>query len=102
MGRAYSSGLRERVVWAIVNNGLSYQLSSNKPGQIVGYKPGDIVIMNTQPVQKLCRASGYLYSWRLLIPDSCRKPPDRNPIEKFFAKFTHWLQKAQKLTTETV
>jgi transposase len=28
--------------------------------------------------------------------------PDLNPIEKFFAKFKHWLSKAAKRTTEAV
>jgi len=64
--------------------------------------PGDIVIMDnlgshkSSAVRRAIREAG---ARLFFLP---KYSPDLNPIEQFFAKFKHWLRKAEKRTTEAV
>jgi transposase len=64
--------------------------------------PGDIVIMDnlgshkSDAVRRAIRQAG---ARLFFLP---KYSPDLNPIEQFFAKFKHWLRKAEKRTIETV
>ena len=63
---------------------------------------GDIVIMDNlgshkaNAVRRAIRAAGARLFY---LP---KYSPDLNPIEQFFAKFKHWLRKAEQRTTEAV
>jgi len=64
--------------------------------------PGDIVIRDnlgshkSDAVRRAIRQAG---ARLFFLP---KYSPDLNPIEQFFAKFKHWLPKAEKRTIETV
>lgn len=63
---------------------------------------GDIVIMDnlgshkSKAVRRAVRAAG---AHLFFLP---KYSPDLNPIEQFFAKFKHWLRKAEKRTADAV
>jgi putative transposase len=64
--------------------------------------PGDIVIMDNlgshkgDAVRRAIREAG---ARLFFLP---KYSPDLNPIEQFFAKFKHWLRKAEKRTIDAV
>ena len=65
-------------------------------------KPGDIVIIDNlgshkgKAIHQAIRAAG---ARLFFLP---KYSPDLNPIEKFFAKFKHWLRKAARRTVDAV
>ena len=65
-------------------------------------KPGDIVIIDNlgshkgKAIRQTIRAAG---AKLFFLP---KYSPDLNPIEKFFAKFKHWLRKAARRTVDAL
>lgn len=95
--------IASRLLWLLDGpiNGDAFRLYVEKV-LVPTLLPGDIVIMDNlgshkgDAVRRAIREAG---ARLFFLP---KYSPDLNPIEQFFAKFKHWLRKAEKRTVEAV